>query len=123
MKEMLWVGAGGFIGAITRYLLSRYVSSRVGADFPWGTFVINVTGSFVLGLIMGSIDARALSPVVRLAAGVGFVGAYTTFSTFTYETITLIEDGSALLALLNVGGSVVVGLLCAVAGLLVGRNV
>ena len=122
MKEMLWVGLGGFLGANARYLLGLWVATRLGTTFPYGTFVINVTGSFVLGLIMGLLDAHILAPAVRLSLAIGFVGAYTTFSTFTYETLRLIEDGSLLLASLNVVGSVVVGLLAAVAGLATGRS-
>jgi CrcB protein len=121
MKEVLWVGLGGFIGANARYLLGAWVAARFGATFPYGTFVINVTGSFVLGVIMGLLDAHVLAPAVRLSLAIGFVGAYTTFSTFTYETLRLIENGSLLLATANVVGSVVVGMLAAVAGLAAGR--
>jgi CrcB protein len=121
MKEMLWIGLGGFLGANARYLLGLWVAARVGTTFPYGTFVINVTGSFVLGVVMGLLDAHVLAPAVRLSLAIGFIGAYTTFSTFTYETLRLIEDGSVLLAGANVVGSVVVGMLAAVAGLAAGR--
>jgi CrcB protein len=121
MKEMLWVGLGGFIGANARYLLGAWIAARLGTTFPYGTFVINVTGSFILGAIMGLLDGHVLAPAVRLSLAIGFVGAYTTFSTFTYETLRLIEDGSLLLATANVAGSVVLGLLAAVAGLAAGR--
>jgi len=123
MREILWVGIGGFIGANARYLLGVWIGGRMGGSFPYGTFVINVTGSFILGLIMGLVESRALSPIVRLATGVGFVGAYTTFSTFTYETIRLIEGGSWLLAGLNIGGSLLVGLAAVILGLATGRGI
>jgi fluoride exporter len=121
MKEILWVGLGGFAGANARYLLGIWVATRFGPMFPYGTFIINVTGSFILGIIMGLLDAHVLAPAVRLSLGIGFVGAYTTFSTFTYETLRLVESGSLLLATANVVGSVVVGLLAAIAGMAAGR--
>jgi fluoride exporter len=123
MKQMLWVGLGGFLGANARYLVGGWVAARLGSVFPYGTFVINVTGSFLLGTVVGVLDFHVLSPAVRLAVAVGFIGAYTTFSTFTYETVRLIEDGSWLLAGANVLGSVLVGLLAAGAGLAAGRAV
>lgn len=123
MKQMLWVGLGGFAGANARYLLGGWVAARLGSVFPYGTFVINASGSFLLGAVMGVLDSRILPPAVRLAVAVGFIGAYTTFSTFTYETVRLIEDGSWLLAGINALGSVLVGLLAAGAGLAAGRAV
>lgn len=122
MKEIWWVGVGGFIGANARYLLGGWIAARWGAAFPYGTFVINITGSFILGVVMGLLEGHLLSPTVRLAVAIGFVGAYTTFSTFTYETMRLVEDGSVLLALANVFGSVAVGLAATVAGLVAGRG-
>lgn len=121
MREVLWVGLGGFVGANARYLLGGWIAARFGAAFPYGTFLINSTGSFILGLIMGTLEGHVLSPAVRLALAIGFVGAYTTFSTWTYETIRLIENGSLLPATLNVVGSLLIGLLAAVGGLATGR--
>jgi CrcB protein len=121
MKEVLWVGLGGFIGANARYLLGGWIAARLGPAFPYGTFVINISGSFILGLIMGTLEGHVLSPVVRLSAAIGFVGAYTTFSTWTYETIRLIEDGSVLLAAANAFGSLAAGIGAAIAGLAAGR--
>ena len=122
MKEILWVGLGGFAGANARYLLGLWVATRFGTMFPYGTFIINVTGSFILGIVMGLLDAHVLAPAIRLSLGIGFIGAYTTFSTFTYETLRLVESGSLLLAAANVVGSVVVGMLAAIAGLAAGRG-
>ena len=121
MKEMLWVGLGGFVGANARYLLGGWIAARFGSTFPYGTLVINVTGSFILGLIMGTLEGHVLSPVVRLALAIGFVGAYTTFSTWTYETLRLLEDGSWELAFANVFGSLLVGMLAVIGGLAAGR--
>ena len=123
MREALWVGLGGFVGANARYWLGGWIMARLGSAFPYGTFVINISGSFVLGLIMGILEGHVLSPVVRLALAIGFVGAYTTFSTWTYETLWLIENGSLLMATMNVVGSLLVGLLAAVGGLATGRAV
>ena len=121
MREVLWVGLGGFVGANARYLLDGWIAARLGSAFPYGTFVINVTGSFILGLIMGTLETHVFSPAVRLTLGIGFVGAYTTFSTWTYETLRLLENGSVLLATVNVVGSLLVGLLAAMGGLAAGR--
>jgi CrcB protein len=121
MREVLWVGLGGFVGANARYLLGGWIAARLGSSFPYGTFVINITGSFILGLIMGTLEGHILPPAVRPALAIGFVGAYTTFSTLTYETLRLIENGSLLLATVNVVGSLAVGLVAAVGGLAAGR--
>jgi CrcB protein len=108
---------GGAIGAPTRYVIDGYVQSRVGGVFPWGTFVINVTGSFVLGVITGAVLYHGMANVTKVALGTGFCGAYTTFSTFSYETVRLIEEGSMVEAGLNVAASVVLGLAAAALGL------
>ena len=121
MKETLWVGAGGLAGAVARHLVSTWVTTWLGSAFPYATFLINVTGSFLLGLLVGMLQGHAVSPIVPLSLGVGFLGAYTTFSTFTYETVRLLEDGSVFLAGANVVASVLVGLLSGIVGLAVGR--
>ena len=121
MRDLWWVGLGGFVGANARYLLGGWVAARLGSTFPYGTFVINLTGSFILGLVMGMLESQLLSPTVRLAVSIGFIGAYTTFSTFTYETVRLLEQGSLMLATLNATGSVLLGLVAAVGGLAAGR--
>lgn len=122
MREMLWVGLGGFIGATARYLLGGWIAARLGTAFPYGTLVINISGSFILGLIMGTLEGHVLSPIVRLAMAIGFVGAYTTFSTWTYETMRLIESGNLPLAVANAFGSLLVGMLAALTGLAAGRG-
>lgn len=116
----LVVAAGGFVGAPSRYLLDRAVTRRVESDLPWGTFLINVTGSLLLGLITGLSLSGTLPDVDKALLGTGFCGAYTTFSTFTFETLTLVEDGRFLDALGNVAVSVAVGLGFAAAGLAIG---
>ena len=121
MKEALWVGLGGFLGANARYFLGVWAAARFGTTFPYGTFIINTSGSFILGLIMGTLEGHVLSPVVRWSMAIGFVGAYTTFSTWTYETLRLIENGSWLLAAANVFGSALVGMAAVIGGVAMGR--
>jgi CrcB protein len=119
----LLVGVGGFAGAIARFVVARGVDTLVDTRFPLGTFLINISGSFALG-ILGALVAQKVSPgseAMRLALGVGFLGAFTTFSTFEFETHVLLEHSSWLLATAYVLGSVFVGLLAVRAGIFLGR--
>lgn len=119
----LLVGAGGFLGANARLLVARVVATTIDTRFPLGTFVINVSGSFLLG-VLGAVVAGKIVPesdALRLALGVGFLGAFTTFSTFEFETHALLEDGLGWVAMLNAAGSVVAGLLAVRAGIVLGR--
>ncbi|MGI5492976.1 fluoride efflux transporter CrcB [Microtetraspora malaysiensis] len=109
---LLLVFLGGAVGAPTRYLMDRLVQRWHDTVFPWGTFVVNVTGSFILGLLTGLQPG----PFVATLAGSGFCGALTTFSTFGFETMRLIEEGSFAEAALNVVGSLLLGVLAAAAG-------
>ena len=115
--EYLVIGIGGFLGANARYLVAGWAAQRFGTTFPYGTFIINVSGSFILGLFLVVVQERTfIHPNYRLFFAVGFLGAYTTFSTFTYESLRLLQDGSILLGLTNIFASVVVGLLGVVLG-------
>ena len=116
----LVVAAGGFVGAPSRYLLDRAVTRRVNSDLPWGTFAINISGSLLLGFLTGLTLSHHLSDLGKALLGTGFCGAYTTFSTFTFETLRLLEDGRYLEAAGNVIVSVLVGLAAATAGLALG---
>lgn len=120
-REILWVALGGSVGAVTRMLVATAVSERLGTLVPYATFSINVSGCFLLGLLVGAIEAQVVSPAVRPGLAVGFLGAYTTFSTFGAETLRLIEEGSLLLAAVYVSASVVVGLVAVAVGLWLGR--
>ena len=122
MKGVLWVGLGGFVGANARYLLATWIAGRASTAFPLETLVINLSGSLVLGLLLGVLENHVTPPALRLALATGFLGAYTTFSTFTYETIRLVEEGSLLLAALNAGGSLALGLGAVFGGLGLGRT-
>lgn len=127
MKEVLMrtllVGIGGFAGANARYWLGGWVSNRCGTAFPYATFVINVSGSFVLGLFMAMVTGRFIvHPNWRLIIAIGFVGAYTTFSTFEYETMGLMEVGSLRRALLNAVGSLIAGFIAVWLGARIGQR-
>jgi len=121
---LILIGLGGFAGAIARYLVDGAVADRTGGGFPWGTLVINATGSFVLGLLFALTAERAILPAdIRGPLMIGFLGAYTTFSTWMLESWGLIESGSYAAALANLGGSVVIGLVAVAAGLIIGRAI
>lgn len=119
----LLVGLGGFLGANARFLMVQGVVTVFPTRFPLGTLLINLSGSFLLG-VLGSVIAQRLPPdsdMLRLALGVGFLGAFTTFSTFELETHSLVEDSAWLAASAYVCVSVFVGLLAVRAGLVLGR--
>ena len=110
MLNYLVIGAGGFVGALTRYAVATWVGLRWGRSFPMGTFAANVSGCFFIGLLMTLLTEKfVVSPQIRLFLFVGFLGAYTTFSTFEYETGKLLKDSELLLAGLNVVLSVFLG--------------
>lgn len=122
MATCLWIGIGGFLGANARYGLSLWVAARWGTAFPWGTLLINVSGSFVLCvLLVLASHHTAFPPTLRLALTTGFLGAYTTFSTFSAEWLLLCQDGYGIRSMLYVVSSVVGGGLAGVAGLWLGR--
>jgi fluoride exporter len=116
---ILAVLAGGMIGAPARYLADRLVQARHDSVFPWGTFAVNMAGSAVLGFLLGAERHLGLPPVVFALLGTGFCGGLTTFSTFGYETLRLLEDGAISEAGVNVIGSLAVGVLLAWLGYLV----
>lgn len=121
---VLAVAVAGAVGALARYAVSGWVTDRASGAFPWGTLVVNATGSFLLGVAFAVLTERFLPhPTMRMAITVGFLGAYTTFSTFSLETVRLIEDGALALAAANALGSVVVALAAVYLGLIVGRAV
>jgi fluoride exporter len=124
LLKYLMVGLGGCLGSILRFWLGSYVGGRLGSRFPYGTFVINVTGSFLIGMILTILAEKTQwSPNWRYLIPIGFIGGYTTFSTFEYETFRLVEDGQMVTAMLNVVGSVVVGFAGVWAGVVAGRSI
>ncbi|MER6536768.1 fluoride efflux transporter CrcB [Streptomyces sp. 900105755] len=119
----LLVVLGAMVGAPLRYLADRAVQARHDSVFPWGTFVVNVTGCLILGLLTGAATAGAASPHLQLLLGTGLCGALTTYSTFSYETLRLTETGAGLYAAANVVASLAAGLGAAFAGVAISQAV
>lgn len=106
-----FIALGGALGAMGRYFISTWIYSKGDFVFPWGTFAVNVLGSFILGLVyVWGTEKMIISPNARAFLAVGFIGAFTTFSTFSLETLNIIKDGEIRIVLLNTVGSIVLGL-------------
>lgn len=120
--KYLVLGLGGFIGVNLRFLIQTWAANRWGPDFPYGTLLINVAGSFILGLFVTLATTRLIvSPNLRLFVAVGLLGGFTTFSSFTVETLNLLQGGRWLPSALYLLGNVVLGLLAAMAGIILAR--
>lgn len=108
MGRFLLVCLGGALGSGARYLVSSWAASALGPDFPRGTLIVNVAGSFLLAAIMtASLSTDAVTPDLRLFLGAGIMGGFTTYSSFNYETLALLQQGSPFLAALNLGLTVI----------------
>ena len=119
-----FIALGGLIGSVARYWLAGLVQRAVGAGFPAGTLTVNILGSFVIGVVMAlALERGMMGENTRLLLTAGFCGGFTTMSTFSYETLALVEAGQATLALANVAASVIVCIGAVWVGLLVGRAV
>ena len=118
---ILLVAIGGALGAAARYLLAGWVGARAASAFPWATFLINVTGSFLIGIVLGLLAAGRISGEARLFLTVGVLGGYTTFSTFSYETFQLLNGGRLVPALLYALGQVLLGVVAVYLGLVLAR--
>ena len=121
MTVALLVLAGG-VGALLRYEVELLVRRTLGPEFPWGTLVINVSGSFVLGVVVGLAAHDGVPTSVATVVGTGLLGAYTTFSTFSVDTVGLLEHGRFRAAAANLGASLVLGLAAAGIGLVIGQS-
>jgi fluoride exporter len=118
----VWIGIGGALGSMLRYHLGALIQARLGDDFPYGTLVINVVGSFLLALLTAlGLRGDLIGPGLTLAIGTGVLGGFTTYSTFNYDTLRLFQTGSAGLAALNLVATVIVSLLAGVLGWNCGR--
>lgn len=123
MRTAIYIGVAGFFGSIARYVVSGAVS-RVSETFPWGTFVVNISGSFALGFLVAAFAGRfVVHPDLRIAVTVGFLGAYTTFSTLTLETFEFAETHAWGWGVVNVVASLLVGVAAVWLGTLAGRHV
>ena len=120
--HLLAIGLGGFVGAAARYLVDGWVSDATRGGFPWGTLVVNASGSLAIGVLFAVTVEHSLLPAgLRGPLMIGFIGSYTTFSTLALESWRLLEDGSWLAAGVNLAGSVMIGLSAVIVGLAIGR--
>lgn len=117
---LLYVAVGGALGALARYGLSGWVQDAAGGTFPWGTLVVNVLGCFLLGLVLVWLERVAVASEMRSFATIGVLGAFTTFSTFSYEAVALLRDREWLRAGGYLSGSLLLGLAAVVAGFALG---
>ena len=121
--QVFYLGLFGAFGCVTRYLVSGWIYNVFGRTLPYGTLAVNILGSFLLGLLMeGSMRSTLLSPELRVGLTVGFMGGFTTFSTFSYETVRLLEDGSFIAAGTNIILNVVICVLMAACGIFLARQ-
>jgi CrcB protein len=122
VSRFIFIALGAALGANARYLVGIWAGGRLGASLPYGTFLVNVTGSLLLGFMVAlSTDYLLASPNARLFFATGFLGSYTTFSTFMVESLLLMREGSVLMGLANLAGSMLVGLLAALVGFMLAR--
>ena len=122
MPTFLWIGLGGFLGANARYWLGQWLAARWGTAFPFGTLAVNALGSFVLAFLLTSAANRVSVPAgVRIFLTIGFLGGFTTFSSFSYETIGLLEQERRVAALVNLVTNAGLGLLGAFLGVVAAR--
>ncbi len=124
MLAYLWISLGAIVGASARYFVSRFIAKMVTASFPYGTLLINITGSFILGLFLVWSTERALAdPRWRLMIAIGFCGSYTTFSSYAFESFSLFEQGHYLLFGWNVLANNLLCLAGVVAGAVIARSI
>jgi CrcB protein len=124
VERIVAIGIAGALGALSRYGLQSLVNEAAGRPSIMGTFLINLSGSFLLGLLVGATEERLeLNDVTRAAVTVGFLGAYTTFSTFMFESVSKLENGETLLFFAYIAGSIILGLTLVYSGLQIGRAI
>jgi len=122
VREIIFLALAGVLGTLSRYGLSGLVQRMTGAGFPYGTLTVNILGSLLIGLIMQiGLSTDIIPRTLRLAVTIGFLGAFTTFSTFSYETIRFMEDGAWLMASLNILANLGLCLLSTFLGMTIGR--
>jgi CrcB protein len=122
VEKILWISIGAVLGANLRYWVGDWAAQRFGSGFPYGTMLVNLTGSFLLGLLVSlTFEHFIIDPRLRILLTIGFLGSYTTFSTFAYESVTLITQGQWGLGLFNLLGSTMLGVLFAALGIWLGK--
>lgn len=122
MEGIILVAVGGAIGSVIRYLVSLWAADKWGAAFPYGTFIVNIAGCYIIGLFMIiATERHMLPPHWRLLVASGFLGGLTTFSSFSYETLKLVQDGAWSAAVANIAGNLCLGLLAAWGGMATAR--
>lgn len=122
--QLLLIGIGGLCGTIARYLLDSWITDATRTTFPWGILVVNASGSFAIGLLYVLTVERGVLPAeLRAPFGIGFLGGYTTFSTFMLDSLRLAQDGAWPLAVANLAGSVLLGLVAVLAGVALGKAI
>ena len=124
MTKVLVVAIGGSMGAVARYLVSSWAAERFGSNFPYGTLIVNIVGCFIIGAFMVLVTERVIAnPYWRLLVAVGFIGGLTTFSSFGYETLKLVEDAQLQWALYNMVANVIFGFGATWLGMTLARNI
>ncbi len=123
MQRFLWICVAGAAGTGVRYLVAVWASRRLGSTFPYGTLIVNVSGCFVVAALMQAAVTLGWSPTVRAALAIGFIGGLTTYSSFNYETLRLVEENALATAALNVALTVAGGFAAGWLGLLAARQV
>jgi CrcB protein len=122
MERLFWICLGGAAGTGARYLIAVWTAQRLGATFPFGTLIVNLTGCFALAMVMHAAATLAWSPTLRSAIAIGFIGGLTTYSSFNYETTRLLEEGSTGAAALNAALTIVGAFLAGWLGMLLARQ-
>lgn len=122
MERFLWICLAGAAGTGVRYLIALWIARRVGTAFPYATLIINTAGCFVISAFMHAALLFGWSPTLRTSITIGFIGGFTTYSSFNYETIRLVEEGAGLAALVNIAATVIGGLAAGWLGLMLARE-
>ena len=122
MERLLWICLAGAAGTGARYLVALWAAQRLGSVFPYGTLIVNLAGCFVIAAMMHAALLLGWSPTLRAALTIGFLGGFTTYSSFNYETMQLLEEGAPATALLNVGATFVGGFVAGWLGLVLARE-
>lgn len=123
MEKLLFIGLGGFLGSISRYMLSRLVYHSIGETFPYGTLAVNIIGCFLIGLLMSLMNERLfVQPNVRMFLIIGLLGGFTTFSSFSFETFELMRSGQLAAAGANIVFSIVGCVMATWCGYIIGKN-